>query len=227
MELLLVPYWSDPDLDLIRWPPFLLASKIPIALDMAKDSNGKDRELKKRLAVDSYMTCAVRECYASFKNLINYLVVGEREGQVINDIFSKIDEHIEKETLITELNLSALPDLYGQFVRLIEYLLENREEDKDQIVIVLLNMLELVTRDIMEEEVPSLLETAHNGSYVKYDVMTPLHQQRKYFSQLRFPVYSQTEAWKEKASLFLLKLFFSHYCFHHSGAFDLFGMRDV
>ncbi|AEE27856.1 callose synthase 1 [Arabidopsis thaliana] len=198
MELLLVPYWSDPDLDLIRWPPFLLASKIPIALDMAKDSNGKDRELKKRLAVDSYMTCAVRECYASFKNLINYLVVGEREGQVINDIFSKIDEHIEKETLITELNLSALPDLYGQFVRLIEYLLENREEDKDQIVIVLLNMLELVTRDIMEEEVPSLLETAHNGSYVKYDVMTPLHQQRKYFSQLRFPVYSQTEAWKEK-----------------------------
>lgn len=106
MELLLVPYWSDPDLDLIRWPPFLLASKvkiclmtyvfwcihfpfsysdvisqIPIALDMAKDSNGKDRELKKRLAVDSYMTCAVSECYASFKNLISYLVIGERERQ--------------------------------------------------------------------------------------------------------------------------------------------------
>ena len=79
----------------------------------------------------------------------------------------------------------------------------------------------------LESPFHSLLETAHNGSYVKYDVMTPLHQQRKYFSQLRFPVYSQTEAWKEKASLFLLKLFFSHYCFHHSGAFDLFGMRDV
>ncbi|KAL0703394.1 hypothetical protein Bca4012_069819 [Brassica carinata] len=202
MELLLVPYWSDPDLDLIRWPPFLLASKIPIALDMAKDSNGKDRELKKRLAVDSYMTCAVSECYASFKNLINYLVIGERERQVINDIFSKIDEHIEKETLITELNLSSLPDLYGQFVQLIEYLIQNREEDKDQIVIVLLNMLEVVTRDIMDEEVPSLLETAHNGAYVKYDVMTPLHQQRKYFSQLQFPVFSQKEAWKEKARLF-------------------------
>lgn len=55
--------------------------QIPIALDMAKDSNGKDRELKKRLSVDNYMTCAVRECYASFKNLINFLVVGEREGQ--------------------------------------------------------------------------------------------------------------------------------------------------
>lgn len=32
--------------------------------------------------------------------------------------------------------------------------IQNREEDKDQIVIVLLNMLEVVTRDIMDEEVP-------------------------------------------------------------------------
>lgn len=48
-------------------------------------------------------------------------------SRVINDIFSKIDEHIEKETLITELNLSSLPDLYGQFVQLIEYLVRNAE----------------------------------------------------------------------------------------------------
>ncbi|XP_021887693.1 callose synthase 2 [Carica papaya] len=68
MDLLLVPYWTDPDLDLIRWPPFLLASKIPIALDMAEHSNKKDRELKKRLNADNYMRCAVQECYASFKN---------------------------------------------------------------------------------------------------------------------------------------------------------------
>ena len=29
----------------------------------------------------------------------------------------------------------------------------NKKEDKDQVVIVLLNMLEIVTRDILEEEV--------------------------------------------------------------------------
>lgn len=28
MNLLLVPYWADRDLDLIQWPPFLLASKV-------------------------------------------------------------------------------------------------------------------------------------------------------------------------------------------------------
>lgn len=28
MNLLLVPYMADPDLKLIQWPPFLLASKV-------------------------------------------------------------------------------------------------------------------------------------------------------------------------------------------------------
>ncbi|XP_021910680.1 callose synthase 3-like [Carica papaya] len=81
MNLLLVPYWADRDLELIQWPPFLLASKIPIALDMAKDSNGKDRELKKRIEADNYMSCAVRECYASFRNIIRFLVQGNREKE--------------------------------------------------------------------------------------------------------------------------------------------------
>ncbi|GLT37045.1 hypothetical protein SLA2020_113830 [Shorea laevis] len=195
MDLLLVPYGVDPDLDLIQWPPFLLASKIPIALDMAKDSNGKDRELKKRLNSDNYMHCAVRECYASCKSIINLLVLGEREKMVINDIFSKVDEHIQRETLITELNMSALPSLYEQFVKLIEYLLANRKEDKDGVVIVLLDMLEVVTRDIMEDEVPSLLDSSHGG---KHEGMTPLDQQYQFFGKLGFPLTTETEAWKEK-----------------------------
>lgn len=28
MDLLLVPYWADRDLELMQWPPFLLASKV-------------------------------------------------------------------------------------------------------------------------------------------------------------------------------------------------------
>lgn len=50
---------------------------------MAKDSNCKDRELRKRLEADSYMDCAVRECYASFKNIIKYLVEGEQEKKLV------------------------------------------------------------------------------------------------------------------------------------------------
>ena len=50
-----------------------------MALQMVKDSNGRDSELKMRLKVDNYMNAAVRECYATFKNVINSLVLGERE----------------------------------------------------------------------------------------------------------------------------------------------------
>ena len=49
---------------------------------MAKDINGKESkvsELKKRLQQDEYMQSAVCECYASFINIINFLVQGERE----------------------------------------------------------------------------------------------------------------------------------------------------
>lgn len=32
MDLMLVPYWADKGLDLIQWPPFLLASKVYLFL---------------------------------------------------------------------------------------------------------------------------------------------------------------------------------------------------
>ncbi|PWA96098.1 glycosyl transferase, family 48 [Artemisia annua] len=119
MDLLLVPYWADRDLDLIQWPPFLLASMIPIALNMAKDN---DRELKKRIGNDIYMYCAVCECYASFRNVIKFLVRGSREKKVINEIFEEVDKHIENDTLLRDFNMSALPILFDHVVKLINYL---------------------------------------------------------------------------------------------------------
>ncbi|KAI8573091.1 hypothetical protein RHMOL_Rhmol01G0251800 [Rhododendron molle] len=199
MDLLLVPYWADRELNLIQWPPFLLASKIPIALDMAKDSNGKDRELKKRIEVDNYMSCAVRECYASFRNIIRVLVQGDREKEVIGYIFSEVDKHVDAADLLREYKMSALPILYDQFVKLIKYLLENKQTDRDQVVILFQDMLEVVTRDIMmEDHISSLVDSIHGGS--GYEGMTPLDQQYQLFASpeaIMFPV-QETGRWKEK-----------------------------
>ncbi|XP_051148401.1 callose synthase 1-like [Andrographis paniculata] len=197
MSLLLVPYSADHDLDLIQWPPFLLASKLPIALDMAKDSTGRDKELNKRLNADMYMGCAIRECYASCKNILNHLVVADRDRRVINEIFDKVDEHIEEGSLINDLDMSALPALYDQFVLLIDLLSQNNKEKEDEVVIVLLNMLEVVTRDIMLDMVPSLQDSSHGGNYGMHQGVTPL-KQNQYFGELNFPVKEETEAWKEK-----------------------------
>ncbi|XP_019187117.1 PREDICTED: callose synthase 2-like [Ipomoea nil] len=197
MNLLLVPSRADKDLeDLVQWPPFLLASKIPIALDMAENSDGRGRELMKRLNADTYMRSAIRECYASCKSIINYLVLGEKEKAVINEIFSKVDHHIQEGDLIKEFNMSGLPILYRKFVELIEILKENEEEKKDQLVIVLLDMLEVVTRDIMQDYVPSLLESSHGG--FGHEEMTPLSEHNQFFRDLKFPVTEETESWKEK-----------------------------
>lgn len=48
---------------------------------MAKDSNAKDSELKKRIKSDDYMYSAVCECYASFRNIVKLLVRGSREKE--------------------------------------------------------------------------------------------------------------------------------------------------
>lgn len=47
---------------------------------MAKDTNEKkERDLKKRLSSDNYMQCAIQECYLTFKSIIEFLVLGDRE----------------------------------------------------------------------------------------------------------------------------------------------------
>ncbi|XP_048140588.1 callose synthase 3 [Rhodamnia argentea] len=198
MDLLLVPYWADRELENItQWPPFLLASKIPIALDMAKDSNGKDRELTKRIETDIYMSCAIRECYAQFRNIIRFLVQGDREKNVIESIFSEVHKHVGDRKLIIEFKMSALPSLHDLFVQLIQFLLDNKPEDRDKVVILFQDMLEVVTRDMMED--PSLVDSIHGGS--GHEGITPLDQEYQLFASagaIRFPIEPATEAWKEK-----------------------------
>ncbi|KAK1420284.1 hypothetical protein QVD17_21754 [Tagetes erecta] len=201
LDLLLMPCWADFDLNLIQWPPFLLASKLPIALDMAKDSKGKDRdrqrELQKRLTADTYMLCAVQECYASCKSILNFLVKVESEKADIAAIFEKVDHHIEKGDLISVLDMSALPSLTDHFIQLIEFLKRNEASDKDNMAIVILDMLEVVNRDILVLDEPdsSILETSHGGSYGVREAIAPENMP---FADLNFPVTIETEAWKKK-----------------------------
>jgi callose synthase len=43
-------------------------------------------------------------------------------NRVMQNIFQRVDELIDKGELLRELDLSALPDLYDRFVKLIECL---------------------------------------------------------------------------------------------------------
>uniref|UniRef100_M8CWL7 1,3-beta-glucan synthase n=1 Tax=Aegilops tauschii TaxID=37682 RepID=M8CWL7_AEGTA len=231
-ELLLVPYVADQGLRVTQWPPFLLASmvllcfyfvyfisnlweatlipfylyangQVPIAVDMAKDSNGKDRDLKKRIENDYYFSCAIKECYASCKNIINDLVHGEQEKRVINTIFTEVEKCIAEDKVITDLNMQSLPDLYNKFVELVEFLKKNDEKDRVAVIKIFQDMLEVVTRDIMEDQLPSILESSHGGSYQRPEGMTAWDNEYQLFQPsgaIKFPLEVSTEAWKEKVN---------------------------
>uniref|UniRef100_A0ACD5WG59 Uncharacterized protein n=2 Tax=Avena sativa TaxID=4498 RepID=A0ACD5WG59_AVESA len=199
-ELLLVPYVADKGLRVVQWPPFLLASMVPIAVDMAKDSNGKDRDLKKRIENDYYFSCAIEECYTSCKNIINDLVQGEQEKRVINDIFVEVEKFIDEDKVITDLNMQSLPDLYDKFVELVEYLKRNDDKDRVDVIKIFQDMLEVVTRDIMEDQLPSILESSHGGSYRRPEGMTTWDQEYQLFQPsgaIKFPL-PVSDGWTEK-----------------------------
>lgn len=56
-----------------------VVKNLALVIFLANDSNGKDRELRKKLHADRYMLSAVCECYASFRNIVKYLVEGDVE----------------------------------------------------------------------------------------------------------------------------------------------------
>ncbi|KAI3790555.1 hypothetical protein L2E82_03673 [Cichorium intybus] len=66
--------------------------------------------------------------------------------KVINDIFEEVDKHIEEGDLVREFKMSALPILYDHVVKLIKYLLIDKQRDRDQVVILFQDMHKVVTR---------------------------------------------------------------------------------
>ncbi|KAG0482012.1 hypothetical protein HPP92_010096 [Vanilla planifolia] len=163
MDLLLVPYSSDPSLKMIQWPPFLLASKIPIALDMAAQFKSKDADLWKRICADEYMKCAVIECYESFKLVLNLLIVGENEKRIIGIIIKEIEGSIARGSFLADFRMIALPTLCKKIVELVGILKEGDTTNRDSVVLLLQDMLEVVSRDMMVNEICELVELGHGN----------------------------------------------------------------
>ncbi|GAU38073.1 hypothetical protein TSUD_318670 [Trifolium subterraneum] len=163
MDLLLVPYSSDPGLKIIQWPPFMLASKIPIALDMAAQFRGRDSDLWKRICADEYMKCAVIESYESFQHILKTLVVGDAEKRTISVIFKEVEHSISKNTLLTNFRMGFLPSLCKKFVELVELLKDADSSKRDTVVVLLQDMLEVFTRDMVVNEISELAELNHSS----------------------------------------------------------------
>ncbi|KAK4780315.1 hypothetical protein SAY87_016421 [Trapa incisa] len=163
MDLMMVPYSLDPSLKIIQWPPFLLSSKIPIALDMAAQFRTKDADLWKRICADEYMKCAVIECYESLKHVLNVLLIGENERRIVKGIFKEVGSHISKNTFLQTFKMKALSTLCEKFVELVGILKDADPEKRGRVVLLLQDMLEVVSRDLSTTEIRELVEFGHSS----------------------------------------------------------------
>ncbi|KAL0732397.1 hypothetical protein Bca4012_008606 [Brassica carinata] len=179
-NLLLVPS-SSKDVTVLQWPPFLLASKIPIALDMAKDFKGKeDTDLFKKIKSEYYMHYAVVEAYESVRDVIYGLLEDEPDKR-----------------------MSGMPLLSDKLAKFLDILLNGNEGDetyKSQIINVLQDIIEIITQDIMVDG-HEILKRVH---FQSGDINTGKKEQR--FEKIN--LHNQDTSWREKVvRLFLLVTF--------------------
>ncbi|KAM3698995.1 hypothetical protein ACJW30_06G231600 [Castanea mollissima] len=161
-DLLLVPY-SSGDVSVVQWPPFLLASKIPIALDMAKDFKGKDDDdLFKKITSDDYMHSAVIECYETLRDIIYALLEDESDKTILRNICYGVEQSIEHNRFLNRFKMSELPQLSEKLEKFLKLLLAESENfSEPQIINVLQDIMEIITQDIMVDG-HEILEGVHH-----------------------------------------------------------------
>uniref|UniRef100_A0A2N9IBD1 1,3-beta-glucan synthase n=2 Tax=Fagus sylvatica TaxID=28930 RepID=A0A2N9IBD1_FAGSY len=162
-DLLLVPNSSN-DVSVVQWPPFLLASKIPIALDMAKDFKGKDDvELFKKIKSDDYMRSAVIECYETLRDIIYALLEDESDRTILRNICFEVTQSLDQNIFLNHFRMSELPLLSEKLEKFLKLLLDDGENATDaQVINVLQDIMEIITQDIMVDG-HKILESAHPG----------------------------------------------------------------
>ncbi|CAH1454599.1 unnamed protein product [Lactuca virosa] len=190
-DLLLVPYTTS-DVPVVQWPLFMLASKIPIALDMAKDFKGKeDADLFRKISSDDYMQSAVIECYQTLKEILFNLFDDERDKKILQHICHEIETSIQQGTFLNKFHMSELPLLNDKLERLLDRLLEdNVGEAKHtaQIINVCQDIMEIITKDVMKygHEILEKPRTHHRDN-----------DKKERFEQINVRL-TQMKSWKEK-----------------------------
>ncbi|XP_047308713.1 callose synthase 7-like isoform X2 [Impatiens glandulifera] len=191
-DLLLVPSSSDV-VSVVQWPPFLLASKIPIALDLAKDFKGKDdADLFRKITADDYMRCAVIEAYETLKEILFSLLQDGVDIKTIEYICHEVENSIHKRTFLATFQTSGLQSLSDKFEKLLNLLILKKAEGdyddeelyKSQIINVLIDTIEIIIEDVLvnrQEVIPY-----RSG-----------HKREQKFEKMNINL-SQDKIWKEK-----------------------------
>ncbi|KAL7129205.1 hypothetical protein ABFS83_13G048900 [Erythranthe nasuta] len=163
-NLLLVPY-SSSDVSVVQWPPFLLASKIPIALDMAKDFREKeDADFFKKIKNDDFMYFAIIECYETLRDLLLDLLLDDGDKKIIWQICEEVESSIQRRRFLRDFKMSGLPLLSDKLDKFLDLLMADYEDAqlyRSQIINMLQDIIEIIIQDVMNNG-HEVLEKTHS-----------------------------------------------------------------
>nr|GMC74776.1 callose synthase 7-like isoform X1 [Ipomoea batatas]GMC76759.1 callose synthase 7-like isoform X1 [Ipomoea batatas] len=193
-DLLLVPYSSnDVTITVIQWPPFLLASKIPIALDMAKDFKGKeDADLFRKIQSDEFMFSAVIESYQTLNYLLHKILDSPEDRRIINQICKEVEESINGKHFLRDFRMSGLPILNNKLERFLDLLVtdyEDEDQKKSPLINLLQDIIEIITQDVMVNG-NVIMEGAHHH----YE-----NEREEKFQRINIH-FTQNRSWMEKVT---------------------------
>ncbi|GMJ00719.1 glucan synthase-like 7, callose synthase 7, Arabidopsis thaliana glucan synthase-like 7 [Hibiscus trionum] len=195
-NLLLLPSFPI-DESKVQWPLFLLASKIPAALNMAKEFKGKDdAELRKNIGRDKYTCAAIQDFYYTLKHIVCFLLEDEDDRKIVEDVYGAITESLDKKVFLKNFNVSGMPFLAVKLEKLLEILMAEQWDDKalkNQITLALQDIMEIVILDVMVED-KSTLEGDLKRNQISH----------KYYKKQRFRKINtndvKSEFWSEKVN---------------------------
>ncbi|XWS33153.1 hypothetical protein CRYUN_Cryun22dG0054300 [Craigia yunnanensis] len=84
-------------------------------------------------------------------------------NRTIRIIIKEIESNISKNTLLANFRMASLPVLCKKFVELVGILKDRDPSKQDTVVFLLQDMLEVVTRDMMVNEIRELVELGHSN----------------------------------------------------------------
>nr|POF10427.1 callose synthase 12 [Quercus suber] len=137
----------------IRWPCFLLCNELLLALSQAKELlDAPDKWLWYKVCKNEYRRCAVIEAYDCIKHLLLEIIKRNTEEHSIMTIFfQEIDHSIEIERFTKTFNMTVLPQLHTQLIKLVQ-LLNKPKKDTAQVVNTLQAIYEIAKRDLFKDK---------------------------------------------------------------------------
>lgn len=205
LDLMIIPSSLELISGMVCWPVFLLANKFSTALSLAGNFVGKDEKLFRRIKKDKYMYCAVIECYESLKYILEILIVGDLEKSIVSCIIAEIEESIVKSSFLVDFKMREIPALVAKCVELVELLVERNDNCHEEVTIVLQDIFEIVTSDVMTNG-SRILDLLPPSQHIE-DAEAIFFQQLKpqLFASINFPL-PDTKSLNEQIKRFRLLL---------------------